>query len=101
MRHFVHRPIPRLLRYEQLLYEILQASPPGHEDRQAIPNVVEILKSIRKDTEPGIMSAEQKVDLWRYNSSIVFKPGEYYVSFPKRLSHSVLTVLGLPGHGST
>lgn len=101
MRHFVHRPIPRLLRYEQLLHEILQASPPGHEDRQAIPNVVEILKSIRKDTEPGIMSAEQKVDLWRYNSSIVFKPGEYYVSFPKRLSHSVLTVLGLPGHGST
>ena len=101
MKHFVHRPIPRLLRYEQLLHEILQASPPGHEDRQAIPNVVEILKSIRKDTEPGIMSAEQKVDLWRYNSSIVFKPGEYYVSFPKRLSHSVLTVPGLPGHGST
>jgi len=61
----------------------MQASPPGHEDRQTIPNVIEILKSTGKDAAPGVTSAEQKVDIWKYNSSIVFKPGEYYVSFPK------------------
>jgi hypothetical protein len=83
MAHFINRPIPRLLRYELLLKGILEASPLGHEDRSAIPNVVEILKSLGKDTEPGVSSANQKVDLWKYNSSIVFKPGEHFVSsFP-------------------
>ncbi|KXN90684.1 Rho1 guanine nucleotide exchange factor 1 [Leucoagaricus sp. SymC.cos] len=78
MKHFIHRPIPRLLRYELLLKGIVETSPPGHEDRNAIPNVIEILKSLGKDTEPGVSSAKQKVDLWKYNSSIVFKPGEHF-----------------------
>jgi hypothetical protein len=80
MSHFIHRPIPRLVRYELLLRGILETAPPGHEDKTAIPSVIEILKSLGKDTEPGVASAEQKVDLWKYNSSIVFKPGEHFVS---------------------
>ncbi|KAJ7860483.1 Dbl-like domain-containing protein [Mycena olivaceomarginata] len=60
MKSFINRPIPRLLRYELLLKGILEETPPDHSDR-----------------EPGVGSAKQKVELWRYNSNIVFKPGEW------------------------
>ncbi|KAF9454366.1 Dbl homology domain-containing protein [Macrolepiota fuliginosa MF-IS2] len=78
MGHFIYRPIPRLLRYELLLKGILDTAPPGHEDKSAIPNVIEILKSLGKDTEPGVTSSKQRVDIWKYNSSIIFKPGEHF-----------------------
>lgn len=80
MKSFINRPIPRLLRYELLLKGIYEETPPGHEDREAIPQVLEIVKSLGKDSEPGVESAKQKVQLWCYNSNIVFKPGEAVVS---------------------
>lgn len=80
MKSFINRPIPRLLRYELLLKSIYEETPPGHEDREAIPQVLEIIKALGKDSEPGVESAKQKVQLWCYNSNIVFKPGEAVVS---------------------
>jgi hypothetical protein len=80
MKNFVNRPIPRLARYELLLKGIMEASPEGHEDHESIPQVIEVIKSLLKETEPGVTSANQKVDLWRYNSNLVFKPGEVVVS---------------------
>lgn len=80
MKSFINRPIPRLLRYELLLKNIYDETPAGHEDREAIPQVLEIIKSLGKDSEPGVESAKQKVQLWCYNSNIVFKPGEAVVS---------------------
>ncbi|KAJ3780956.1 Dbl-like domain-containing protein [Lentinula aff. detonsa] len=77
MKSFINRPIPRLLRYELLLKGILDETPEGHEDRVEIPQVLEVIKAVGKDTEPGVVSAKQKVELWRYNSNIVFKPGEW------------------------
>ncbi|KAG6332497.1 hypothetical protein ID866_6590 [Astraeus odoratus] len=77
MKNFINRPIPRLLRYELLLKGILEETPQGHEDCDAIPEVLEIIKSIGKDTEPGVQSAKQKVQLWCYNANIVFKTGEF------------------------
>ncbi|KAI6112968.1 CNH domain-containing protein [Pisolithus sp. B1] len=76
MKNFIYRPIPRLLRYELLLKNILDETPSGHEDREAIPEVLEIIKFIGKDTEPGVQSAKQKVQLWCYNANLVFKTGE-------------------------
>lgn len=76
MKNFIYRPIPRLLRYELLLKNILEETPAGHEDCEAIPEVLEIIKSIGKDTEPGVQSAKQKVQLWCYNANLVFKTGE-------------------------
>lgn len=76
MKNFINRPIPRLLRYELLLRGILEESPEGHEDRETIPQVIELIKAVGKDTEPGVVSAKQKVEVWRYNSSLIFKPGE-------------------------
>ena len=81
MKNFVNRPIPRLARYELLLKGIMDSSPEGHEDRSAIPPVIDIIKSLLKETQPGVVSAEQKVELWRYNSYLVFKPGEAVVRF--------------------
>ncbi|KAL0068394.1 Rho guanine nucleotide exchange factor [Marasmius tenuissimus] len=77
MKNFINRPIPRLLRYELLLKNIMEETPPGHEDHEDIPQVLEVIKALGKDTEPGVVSAKQKVELWRYNSNIVFKPGEW------------------------
>ncbi|KAF8548709.1 Dbl homology domain-containing protein [Imleria badia] len=76
MKSFINRPIPRLLRYELLLKGVYDETPAGHEDREAIPQVLEIIKALGKDSEPGVESAKQKVQLWCYNSNIVFKPGE-------------------------
>ncbi|KAF8166590.1 Dbl-like domain-containing protein [Mycena galopus ATCC 62051] len=77
MKNFINRPIPRLLRYELLLKGILEETPVDHSDRYTIPQLLEIIKSIGKESEPGVGSAKQKVELWRYNSNIVFKPGEW------------------------
>ncbi|PCH44559.1 Dbl homology domain-containing protein [Wolfiporia cocos MD-104 SS10] len=76
MKAFINRPIPRLLRYELLLKGILEETPEGHEDRETIPQVLELIKALGKETEPGVVSAKQKVEVWRYNSNLVFKPGE-------------------------
>ncbi|KAJ7065285.1 CNH domain-containing protein [Mycena amicta] len=76
MKNFINRPIPRLLRYELLLKGILDETPTNHDDRKEIPQVLEVIKALGKDTEPGVVSAKQKVELWRYNSNLVFKPGE-------------------------
>ena len=79
MKNFINRPIPRLLRYELLLKNILDETPPGHPDRNDIPQVLELIKALGKETEPGVMSAKQKVELWRYANNLVFKPGEAVV----------------------
>ena len=79
MKHFINRPIPRLLRYELLLRSIQEGTPPMHEDREVIPQVIEVIKALGKDTEPGVQSAKLKVSVWSYNSNLVFKPGEYTV----------------------
>ena len=59
----------------------MDESPAGHDDLETIPQVVDVIKALGKETEPGVFSAKQKVEVWRYNSNLVFKPGEYIVSF--------------------
>ena len=76
IKAFVNRPIPRLLRYELLLKAVLDETPPGHDDHDSIPQVLEIIKDLGKATEPGVSTAKQKVELWRYNANLQFKPGE-------------------------
>jgi hypothetical protein len=87
MKSFVNRPIPRLLRYQLLMESVLKETPEGHEDRHAIPQLLEVIKALGKETEPGVAGAEQKVELWRYNSNLVFKPGEAVVSLWQIRTH--------------
>ncbi|KAF8809527.1 hypothetical protein BYT27DRAFT_7187842 [Phlegmacium glaucopus] len=77
MKNFINRPIPRLLRYELLLKGIMDESPAGHDDLETIPNVIDVIKALGKETEPGVFSAKQKVEVWRYNANLAFKAGEY------------------------
>lgn len=79
MKNFINRPIPRLLRYELLLKGILEDTPVDHEDVETIPHVIDVIKALGKEAEPGVTSAKQKVELWRYNSNLVFKAGESVV----------------------
>ena len=79
MKNFINRPIPRLLRYELLLKGILEETAAGHEDLETIPAVLDVIKGLGKETEPGVVSAKQKVELWRYNANLVFKAGEHIV----------------------
>ena len=83
MKNFINRPIPRLLRYELLLNEILRETPSYDEDRRTIPDVIDLIKALGRETEPGVTSSKQKVELWRYNSNLVFKIGEHVVSSSK------------------
>ena len=78
MKDLVHRPIPRLARYELLLERIKKASAKGHEDHDSIPQVIDVIRSLLKETEPGVAFAEQKVEVC---SNLVFKPGETVVSY--------------------
>ncbi|KAG6829149.1 hypothetical protein H0H92_005554 [Tricholoma furcatifolium] len=76
MKNFINRPIPRLLRYELLLNGILEETPQDSLDIHQIPETIDLIKSLGKETEPGVAAAKQKVELWRYNSNLVFKAGE-------------------------
>lgn len=98
MKTFINRPIPRLLRYDLLLKGVLEVTPEGHEDIEAIPQVLDVIKALGKETEPGVASAELKVELWRYNSNLIFKQGESVVSnlAVTTFSYSLLVV----GYGS-
>ncbi len=100
MKNFINRPIPRLLRYELLLKNILDETPEGHEDRDYIPQVLDVIKALGKETEPGVVSAKQKVEVWRYNSNLVFKSGEYIVSdLVCNFCLDSILMMSLPGHG--
>ena len=46
MKNFINRPIPRLLRYELLLKNILDETPEGYEDLDTIPAVLEAIKAL-------------------------------------------------------
>jgi RHO1 GDP-GTP exchange protein 1/2 len=59
----------------------MEASAEGHEDHDSIPHVIDLIKSLSEEARPGFASVEQKVELWRYNSNLVFKPGETVVSY--------------------
>ncbi|KAG6885341.1 hypothetical protein C0993_002970 [Termitomyces sp. T159_Od127] len=76
MKNFINRPIPRLLRYELLLKGILEQTPPESSDIEQIPETIDLIKSLGKETEPGVAAAKQKVEVWRYNSNLLFKAGE-------------------------
>jgi hypothetical protein len=52
----------------------------GHEDHESIPQIIEVTKSLLRETQPGVASAEQKVELQQYNTNLVFEPGDAVVS---------------------
>ena len=70
----------RLPRYELLLRDIMAASPMDHEDRETIPNIIEIISELSRSTNAAIGTAKQKVEIWNYASNLVWKPGEMIVS---------------------
>jgi RHO1 GDP-GTP exchange protein 1/2 len=73
------RPVARLLRYPLLLQGVMDAAPAGHEDKETIPQVLEVIKDLGKACDGGVESAKQKVDLWRYDANLVFRTGEQIV----------------------
>jgi len=75
MKDFIYRPIPRLLRYELALKNILDETPAGHDDLNTIPAVLNIVKELGKEIEPGVASAKQKVELWKYSVNLDFEVG--------------------------
>ena len=58
---------------------MLRETPAGHEDLEMLPVVSEAIKRLVDETEPGVILAKQKVDIWRYNANLVFKVSEYFV----------------------
>ena len=84
MKNFINRPIPRLLRYELLLKNILEETPAGQDDLETIPAVLDVIKGLGNELEPDVVSAKQKVELWGYNATRLSELGRTsYVSFPQ------------------
>jgi RHO1 GDP-GTP exchange protein 1/2 len=69
-----------MLRYDLLLNSILKETPDGHSDKQSIPEVSELIRALGKSMDHSIATAERKVEMWRYNRNLVWKPGEEIVS---------------------
>ncbi|KAG5637846.1 hypothetical protein H0H81_002983 [Sphagnurus paluster] len=76
MKDFLNCPLSRLLSYVETLREILNVTPRGHEDLRSIPEVIELIEALGRETEAGVASSKQKVQLWTYNANLVFRPGE-------------------------
>ena len=76
MQTLINRPISHLLWYELQLKALLDETPQDHSDQEDIPPVLDLLKGLLKEFEPGVESAEQKVELWRYSDNLKFRPGE-------------------------
>ena len=81
MKSFVHRPVARLPRYSLLLTSILHETPPEHEDQEAIPQADEVLRALARETDTAVASAKERVEIWTYNSNLVFKQGEAIVCY--------------------
>jgi len=79
MKDFLNCPIPRLLEYERNLREIYDWTRRDHPDRDEIPEVIDIIRALGRETEPGVNSSKQKVQIWQYDSCLVFNPGEVVV----------------------
>ncbi|CCO29888.1 Rho1 guanine nucleotide exchange factor 1 [Rhizoctonia solani AG-1 IB] len=76
LKAFIHRPVARLPRYELLLRDIMAASPMDHEDRESIPQIIEIISELNRSTNAAIGTSKQKVEIWNYAANLVWKPGE-------------------------
>ena len=50
-------------------------------DHKVIPDDLDVINTLGKEKELSVESAKQKVDLRHYNSNLVFKTGEYIVSY--------------------
>nr|XP_019015157.1 uncharacterized protein I206_01245 [Kwoniella pini CBS 10737]OCF53938.1 hypothetical protein I206_01245 [Kwoniella pini CBS 10737] len=72
--HFINRPIPRLLRYNLLLADILKSlkevGPPDHPDIEQIPGVMEVITDLGKATQKGVAVNESKVELWGFQHTL-------------------------------
>ncbi|WVF70262.1 hypothetical protein IAT40_005051 [Kwoniella sp. CBS 6097] len=72
--HFINRPIPRLLRYNLLLADILKSlkevGPPDHPDIDQIPQVMEVITDLGKSTQKGVAVNESKVELWGFQHTL-------------------------------
>jgi RHO1 GDP-GTP exchange protein 1/2 len=74
------RPVARLLRYPLLLGAIMSACSQSHDDRDSIPQVLEVIKDLGKACDGGVEAAKQRVELWRYDANLTFRTGEQIVS---------------------
>lgn len=102
MKEFLNFPISRLSEYEHLLKAIYNSTRRDHDDRAAIPQVIEVIKDLQREVEPGVISSKQRVQLWQYNAHIVFKPGEVVVCLLGFLMYSLLNDFFFSqGFGST
>ena len=70
------------------LKALLSTTPPGHSDHEEIPTVCLILENTVKASQPGIESAEAKINLWNVAERLMFRKGETTVSISTRAMSS-------------
>ncbi|KAI0040258.1 hypothetical protein FA95DRAFT_1611936 [Auriscalpium vulgare] len=73
---FVFRPVTRLPRLKLIMERVEALTDVEHPDKETIPLVLAILGDLIRSTEPGIVSAEDKVKFWSICESLVYSRGE-------------------------
>ncbi|EPT05556.1 hypothetical protein FOMPIDRAFT_1138735 [Fomitopsis schrenkii] len=73
---FLSRPVTRLPRLSLLLENAKEHTAPDHPDQEALPIILQILKTFVKATQPGIAAAEDKVKFWELCESLSYQKGE-------------------------
>ena len=74
LKNAIYRPIPRLGRYELLLKSIHKKTPAGHEDFEAIPALVDLIKRVGGEIERMVVQGQdcaKDLKVHRYNSSLL------------------------------
>jgi hypothetical protein len=79
MKALVNCPISHLMQYRLLIESLPKKTPTEAQDWLRILQLLGLIDALEKETKPRVASAEQKVEVWRYNSNLVFKPGEQVV----------------------
>jgi len=75
----INKPIPHPLRYELLSKNIFDETPSGPDDLNTIPAISNVVRGLGNENKPGVVSAKQKDELWRYNANLVFEVGDNIV----------------------
>lgn len=71
----------RLPRINLILQTALKHTEPDHPDVEALELLIGLINGLLKSAQPGIESAEKKVQFWNICESLVYQQGEIIVRF--------------------
>ena len=73
---FLLRPCHRLTSLQMQLKRILKSTPADHQDTDELPTLLAVMHRAVQSSQPGIASAESKLQLWNVAERLLLRRGE-------------------------